>query len=344
MQHLDDGVLNALYDGELTGREAEEATSHLRSCTRCADRFDELHALATEADRLLPALDFGLERTPARSRRIPRLRSLAFAATLVITVGAALLSRAWFRSPSAETTAPTAPPTVVAAPPVGSGQAQQEEPRAMAASPAPGQAAPSPTPPASRFLERGAPVAEGAGLAATSDEAQPEADRAELAQADQEAAKAARSAPEERGNQPAETVSSAFRLGARQVPGAQSYVANLRPALEPALAGAATLLGGRLVQIQGLEPQSVEVRTDSTGGPSPVVVRIRYVVQGHDLWLEQWKGENPGTGRERANPARREAADESYNYILWNDLDGRFLRLTGDFPDSVLAQFRGRVQ
>ena len=41
MQHLDDGTIHALLDGELTAEEAEALDQHVRYCAACADRLAE---------------------------------------------------------------------------------------------------------------------------------------------------------------------------------------------------------------------------------------------------------------------------------------------------------------
>ena len=57
MQHLDEGLLMALLDGELTGAEQQNAENHLRACSECAGRFTELKGFMVEADGLVANLD-----------------------------------------------------------------------------------------------------------------------------------------------------------------------------------------------------------------------------------------------------------------------------------------------
>ncbi len=98
MQHLDDGVLNALLDGELTGAERAEADRHLESCQECRDRLAEARAFMAEADGLVEALEapparekretgMGKDRDPGIRPRRMDYRALAWAATVVLALG-----------------------------------------------------------------------------------------------------------------------------------------------------------------------------------------------------------------------------------------------------------------
>ena len=57
MQHLDDGTIHALLDGELTAEEAEALSEHVRYCAACADRLAEERLIQSEAERMIAELD-----------------------------------------------------------------------------------------------------------------------------------------------------------------------------------------------------------------------------------------------------------------------------------------------
>ena len=138
MQHLDDGTIHALLDGELTAEEAEALDQHVRYCAACADRLAEERLIQSEAERMIAELDAPApaptiadppmvpgnepldpplapdqpkysgppvvlipERDYERSR-IPRL--LGWAATLIVAAGAG-----WFASVARQ----SAPPPVM---------------------------------------------------------------------------------------------------------------------------------------------------------------------------------------------------------------------------------------
>ena len=93
MQHLDEGILMALLDGELKGPEQQEAENHLRTCLECSARFDELKSFMREADGLVadlgepPALPADRSIEPVRQPRRFTPRTLAWAASVVAALG-----------------------------------------------------------------------------------------------------------------------------------------------------------------------------------------------------------------------------------------------------------------
>lgn len=57
MQHLDDGIIHALLDGELSDADAEALNEHVRYCAVCADRLAEERLIQSEAERMIAELD-----------------------------------------------------------------------------------------------------------------------------------------------------------------------------------------------------------------------------------------------------------------------------------------------
>lgn len=66
MQHLDEGTIHALLDGELTGPEGLAVHEHVIACPTCADRISEERLLQAEAERMIAELD-----RPAVSEAVP---------------------------------------------------------------------------------------------------------------------------------------------------------------------------------------------------------------------------------------------------------------------------------
>ncbi len=103
MQHVDEGLLHAWLDGEraaLGPARAEEVRRHLDGCAECRTRLGEARELRDRADALLrgggpvgvevPPFESLAGRVPARRSRT---RMLAWAASLVLALGAGWLAR-----------------------------------------------------------------------------------------------------------------------------------------------------------------------------------------------------------------------------------------------------------
>jgi hypothetical protein len=94
--HRDDGVLQALLDGELDPAGSADAHQHLEGCAACRARLDELRQDEQLLDRALPLLDHTTARVPvevivrAAPPHIRRLllRWAAVVALIVIGTGA----------------------------------------------------------------------------------------------------------------------------------------------------------------------------------------------------------------------------------------------------------------
>ncbi len=67
MQHLDDGTLHALVDGEIPSSELGPVTAHLETCDECRARLDEARAWAGQAADLVETIE-----VPAGGRGIAR--------------------------------------------------------------------------------------------------------------------------------------------------------------------------------------------------------------------------------------------------------------------------------
>lgn len=154
MQHLDEGTIHALLDGELSSVEAVAVEEHAQACAECAERLAGERLIQREAERMIADLDgpaaaarpaaaagpaaprpeyealpaFGAPRTagppvvlvPEREEE-PRgsLRYLGWAAMVAVAVGAGWFANNARQGPS---TLPTSMPEI-------------EQPRAAAAAP-----------------------------------------------------------------------------------------------------------------------------------------------------------------------------------------------------------------
>jgi hypothetical protein len=82
MSHLDEGTLHALLDGELEMSEMAEIQAHLGSCAACGSRLREVKQVLMEADRLVAEVQVEARgRTPIEvPRREPELDASPFRA------------------------------------------------------------------------------------------------------------------------------------------------------------------------------------------------------------------------------------------------------------------------
>ncbi|MEO8449597.1 MAG: zf-HC2 domain-containing protein [Gemmatimonadota bacterium] len=167
MSHLDDGMLEALLDGETGSSDLASIQAHLEQCAACQARLAEARQFLVEADRLIEMIE-----APARpvaaaptaqapARRIPRTRlrwagplGLAAAAVLALGIGSVTLAR--FRGSDQDALSAPVFPGAVTTP------AQKAvAPTAMPAPPAQSNAAPAPATPRRLEQMRAAPEALG---------------------------------------------------------------------------------------------------------------------------------------------------------------------------------------
>jgi hypothetical protein len=145
-QHLDDGVLHALLDGEIPAAELSATETHLQSCAACLTRLEEARAFRDEAERLVGAIELPLPleggaaaaptaaTLPRRPRRV-HLRPLAYAATLIVALGLGYGMRGWVSVP--EVSSRPSAGTLAAAPVAPSESSLADLVKAPAETPAP---------------------------------------------------------------------------------------------------------------------------------------------------------------------------------------------------------------
>ena len=105
MQHLDEGTLHALLDGEIPSAELPPIQAHLGACAECRARLAEEQELLAESDRLIEVLEPpGAAPAVAPVRKVPRRvwpTRLAWAATLVLAAGLGYSARGGPAEPTA---------------------------------------------------------------------------------------------------------------------------------------------------------------------------------------------------------------------------------------------------
>lgn len=99
MQHLDDGIIQEILDGEIPSRDLGPLQIHLSACDACRARLDAARMAASEADELLTMLDEMAPAVPVAApvvlpfKRPHWSRNLAWAASLALAVGLGYASR-----------------------------------------------------------------------------------------------------------------------------------------------------------------------------------------------------------------------------------------------------------
>lgn len=88
-EHLDEGVVHAWLDGQLTAADAARIESHIAGCADCAAMVAEARGFMAASSRILTGLDGVPARVVPRSRSRARIWQVrAAAAVIVVAVGA----------------------------------------------------------------------------------------------------------------------------------------------------------------------------------------------------------------------------------------------------------------
>lgn len=99
MPHLEEGLLHELLDGEIPSTDLPPIQAHLVVCPECRARLEEAREFAADADRMIETIELTEQDTPSRAELPPRARptrwrrDVAWAATVVVAVGAGYLAR-----------------------------------------------------------------------------------------------------------------------------------------------------------------------------------------------------------------------------------------------------------
>jgi hypothetical protein len=375
MLHLDEGLMMALLDGELTGAEQAEAEAHLRACAECSSRLGELKGFMTEADDLVVALGDVPPRpvsatTPPVTRRRISPRTLAWAASIVAALGLGYAGSTMITSPRLDenmaatsippsATTPSAAPSEVAAqqqersaPQPGNGGAvastvgPSREPSRPEADSAPGMLANE------AFGLRSNETAESGITSLDGDLADAVATRSvsdSIAALGQVAAKTtsqARAEEEARARRQAAPPPAPASLAS----GASSGRDELRrerlvvaPFQRITMEEAVRRLSGAIRLVDGLTPEEFEVTAGDSTRP---VVRVLYRVGPTEtpLYLLQQRVDNGFVASDLQ--ALQPSVGQSMvgNRLSWNDLRGFSLILSGLFSTDSLFHFKTLVK
>jgi anti-sigma factor RsiW len=370
MSHLDEGQLAALLDGELEPETKRTVEAHLAACAECRALWDEIRDFAGEADRLVASVELpprqSLTASPAvtaapkgsspdMARRPLPLRTLAWAATVVLAVGLGYSLRSVSR-----TEAPAAMiPATAADKQLADREEKGAEPSASAAPTTPPTARNDlaqqgdsretnpklSAPPASKPIQDGAGAVPGLATGNASAGHPPAARNATAPVASPQGtlqptdAHVKRAVPERTAR---ESISELTLSRARD--GFQAVD----------LESAVRIQGGSIRLVDGLNPERVlsgPGRLLPGGDPTLEIVRVVYLdPPGRELWLDQQRA-RPSTEAERDQ--RRSTllpgdtilapAAEGGTSIRWLDQHGFLLSLTGFLPEDSLRAIIPRV-
>ena len=375
MQHLDEGLLMALLDGELTGVELQEAEIHLRACSECGGRLAELKGFMVEADSLVADLGDPPAQTttvapPPRHRPRPVFapRTLAWAASIVAALGLGFAGSQWMsksgfagedyaaepqeRSRAADTASLPAPSPTSVGPEI----ALQEERRGQTAGAAlqgePGagdEARPPELSSASSRVSEGITIQPNAAEVGQANQAR-EQDAADAASNRDTAAPSTAAAAKladlsrrleshaERQLAAPATAPSAGSAGVR-FRGNRSVQAFQPTSMEEAVRH----LSGAIRLIDGFTPEEFEVAASDSAQP---LVRVIYRIGPAEtrLFLEQRRVDNSFVASDLQTLQPAEGAAGNVKRLSWNDLRGFSLTLVGPFSVDSLFHFKTLVK
>jgi hypothetical protein len=331
MSHPDEGTIQMLLDGELDPRERARVEDHIAACASCAAQLAEAREFLHEADRLVEVLAVPPRTAQPRisAHRRPLVRTLAWAASIVIAVGIGYWGRG--ANPAAPTPAVRQESGTVAS-------------RANAAPETPGPA----DEPATVGAAKTAATPTAAGAPAQSDadadkrtrEANPTdlpsanaIERKEVATPPPSATAPERSAQMAR---PAALAEASARLADEQA--STWRVISMEDAVG--------VLGGQIRLIDGLTPDRLETGPGTAvAGADPVLPLVRIVYASGAVILDQQRPLIPATGgrqRDAATAVGGVAAEPSPT--AWQQQGGIRFVVTGTVPADSLRLLGERVR
>jgi anti-sigma factor RsiW len=311
VQHVDEGILHAFLDGELSPAEVTELERHTSVCVPCRTALAEAREFHTESKAMILALDIEIPATRLATRPVPlplprtgwsrRMTTMAWAASLIAAVGLGYSMRPRFDATN----------DLVGAPAADASAPESQAPAAALSTPESAPAAPAVTEGRRSAGPVGALASGGAAATTAAPTEAPTQRDAAVAQREVVRADQARGEPivasplpapaaptrvvegtDDRGNQvyyvDGVPVDSPNR---RNEFGSFTVTAPRRISLEEAVGH----LGGSIQLIDGLSPQRVELLSGSevTGAdPARPVVRVYY--EEPDLGMITLDQQRPG--------------------------------------------------
>jgi hypothetical protein len=371
MQHLDEGILMALLDGELTGPEQLDVESHLRACPECSAQLVELKGFMAEADDLVvalgdpPAQSIPAAATTGAPHRRFTPRTLAWAASIVAAIGLGFAGSTLMKTDIQEAnfSAGSPPPSTPSEVAIQQERATEPTPQAEAPSPANTGAISSRGPAETTTRAATDSISDGRrneALALRSDEREadqsaglaPGRDQVDLADlaAKRDSSTPTPSAEVTTGASSQARVQEEARASRQLAPAAPAAgegFRRMRLAVAPfqrvSMEEAVRQLSGAIRLIDGLSPEEFEVTAGDSAKP---VVRVLYRVGPTEspLYLVQQRTDNSfvASDLQALQPAVEQVT--TGNRLYWNDLRGFLLTLTGPFSTDSLFHFKTLVK
>lgn len=322
MSHPDEGTIQALLDDELSAAERVEVLTHVETCPACAARVAEARGYQQEADRLVGVIEVPeLLTIPPRRRRPSVVRTLAWAASIVLAVALGYWGRGPVRPAPSTVGEGTVATGISDAPPASAAPlpAVQEAPKSDVPSGGARQEAKAPT------IEPAptAPTPAPAGKEIGADERRAAANEAEA---------------------PAAAPASLAARDAAASPALAWRVVTMEEAV--------TQLGGQIRLIDGLAPERVEL------GPGTAVAGadagrpvVRVVYAGGNVVLDQQRpamdlARAEATAARAAKTAQAQAGASTLEgrVTAWQVRDGIRFVVTGSVAPDSLAVLAARVR
>lgn len=334
MSHPDEGTIQMLLDGELDPRERGRVEDHISGCASCAAQLAEARAFLQEADRLVEVL--AVPQRESRPRisvhRRPMVRTLAWAASIVIAVGIGY----WGRGASP---APPTPVVLQESGTVASRANEAPETPERADEPAAIGAAKATSATAADAVAR-TDAAGGADADTRTGEADPTTqpsanalERKEVATPPPSATAPERSAQMAR---PAALADTGARLADEQA--STWRVISMEDAVG--------VLGGQIRLIDGLTPDRLETGPGTAvPGADPVLPLVRIVYTNGAVILDQQRPLIPATeGRQRDAAKAVGGVAAAPSPTAWQQQGGIRFVVTGTVPADSLRLLGERVR
>jgi hypothetical protein len=324
MQHLDDGLIHELLDGEVPSDRLRPIQAHLADCAACRARLEGEQALLTESDGLIEALDevepVVTGSTPPTPRRVAAWpRQLAWAASLVLAVGIGYTARGGIDGPL-----PGLEDAMAPAPEAQAGAEADADATTPEAEQAPAEG-PAPDPPVNRVTPPPAP--------ARADERAP---TGALASSERAAA-----TPEQPVPTPAPAVDAAARRESRLAEDVGAQVRRFDDLLAGRQAPAAELAGAN----------------DFAGAAQPVVARAQEAFGGRGVFTTKGTPAGPLWRLDGSDLVRTTFVGDDVQLVYRHSLGevvliqrrigdrmGWRLELPDAFPADSLEALRARVR
>jgi len=322
MSHPDEGTIQMLLDGELDAAERTRVERHVAECAACAARVAEARELLQEAERLVEVLAVPERAVPPRASRNRRtlVRTLAWAASIVIAVGAGY----WARG-----SAPLTTDTAI----LQDGEAR----------PGP-DAAPPPLAARDQPARTAEPAPSGARRDADAAKTTGEAKEAEQPRANEAAPKAIAPSP----------ASPAIANRAERAAQPEALAAPLARAADEAVTHrwrvismeeAVRLLGGQLRLIDGLTPDRVETGPGTAvAGADPALPLVRVVYEAGAVVLDQQRPRPVADTRQAAAAKAVGGVALESSATAWRQQGAIRFVVTGNVPTDSLRALGERVR